>query len=175
MLLTAAAAAGLIYFATNNESSPAVVTPPSTPAESRAAARRGDLATQQNNWTTAPYVPANSGKGPLQRRLAVPDLQARTVMGAAEDTSLRLSDQYKEYMRKKIEDTEFDEVPFRGERASDWAGRSRRTVPIINHPNSEISYVGIPPVAAQTDPLPVPQQLSSAYKNPNFYRLGRTH
>lgn len=175
MLLAAATAAGLIYFVTNNESSPAVLTPPATAAETRRAAAKGELPTQQNTWTTAPYVPANSGKGPLVRRLAVPDLQARTVMGAAEDQSLRLTDQYKEFMRQRIEDTEFDEVPFKGERASHWAGRSRRTLPIINHPNSDISYVGIPPASLDEDPLPLPPRSSGAYKNPNLYRLGRTH
>lgn len=131
-------------------------------------ARVGELDTQQNLWTREKFRPYWHGSKPFARNQPVPSLTtSRRVM---EEQSLSLTNDYKETIRRNIEDTEWDDVPFRGERADQWAGRDRRRLPIINHPNSEISWVTIGEDAASVDNFP-PARPMGKTKHLNLARI----
>jgi hypothetical protein len=61
---------------------------------------------------------------------------------------VHMSDEYKEFMRMQIQNTEWHEVPFRGVRAEFYPDRERRRTPFFNNPNSVFisSAIKIPEV-----------------------------
>lgn len=99
----------------------------------------GESLTQQAMWTAEPYRPLHYGN-PRYRQWRVPNPAPSTTRLLIEDVSLSLNPEYKEWMREAIEDTEWDDVPFRGERATYWPAREKRRIPFINHPNSVFSH-----------------------------------
>lgn len=96
----------------------------------------------QSAWTNEPFREWNYGREPFKRRRPVAELSTQSRV--LEDVSLRMTPEYKEFMRQKIDDALFDDVPFRGERASRWAARDRRRLPVIRHPNSEQAWMYLP-------------------------------
>jgi hypothetical protein len=58
---------------------------------------------------------------------------ARNIMSTV---PVHMSDQYKEFIRMQIQNTEWHEVPFRGVRAEFYPDRERRRTPFFNNPNS---------------------------------------
>lgn len=127
-------------------------------------AREGQLATQQAAWTREQFRPYWHGSRPFARRHAQPDRSTQTQI--LEDASLTLSDDYKRYMREQIADSEFDDIPFRGERAAYWSARERRRMPFVNNPGSEGAWVGMPALALEETP---------ALQNPNPKPDGPDH
>lgn len=164
-VITVIAGAGLLY-ALGSEKLAATAKETTDACKQRAA--WGLQATQEATWDREQFRPYYYGREPFKRRQAVPSLS--TTRNIIEDVSLRLTDEYKERMRSNIENTEWDEVPFRGERASRWAGRDRRRLPFINHPNSEQAWVCIPPLAQEVNMVPPYAQPSDPI-NLNLSRL----
>lgn len=143
------AGAGLLYALSKQDT----VSVPAPEVNNLArTAHLGELATQQAVWDEQLFRPYWYGREPFKRKNATPALS--TTRNVMEDVSLRLTPEYKEWMRSRIEDTEFDDVPFRGERASRWAGRDRRRLPFFNHPNSEQAWTYIPQASADVQMIP---------------------
>jgi hypothetical protein len=148
-VVTVLAASALLY-ALNSEKLAA--TSKETAAALKKKADWGLLATQEAVWDREMFRPYYYGREPFARRRAIPRLS--TTRNIAEDVSLRLTPEFKLRMQQGIDNTEWDEVPFRGERASRWAARDRRRLPIINHPNSEQAWIKIPQEAADVVMVP---------------------
>lgn len=164
-VVTVLAGAALLY-AMNSEELAA--TGKDTANALKEKAKWGELATQQATWDREMFRPYWYGREPFKRRQAVPRLS--TTRNIAEDVSLRLTPEVKMRMQAGIENTEWDEVPFRGERASRWAARDRRRLPIINHPNSEQAWIKIPENAAAVDMIP-PHAQPNVVRRLNLRRL----
>ena len=96
--------------------------------------RRGYLPTDQYYWSVGESRRLTAAREPYPRRnpLPYPRQQKATVL---EDVSMNMSASSKEAMRQQIEDCDFDEVQFRGERADYRFETQRRGPhPIINNP-----------------------------------------
>jgi hypothetical protein len=59
-----------------------------------------------------------------------------TAQNILSTVPVHMSDEYKEFMRRQIQNTEWHEVPLRGIRAEFYPDRERRRTPFFNNPNS---------------------------------------
>lgn len=115
--------------------------PPRANASDAVKAAAGQLQTQQAYWTVELPRRQVHGTLPYARRHAVPDRRQTPILIAS---GMHLSDEYKEYMRALIQDTEPVVIPFSGYRAHYNPELQRRRLPIINHPDSCFATYRIP-------------------------------
>lgn len=167
MIVTAAAAAVLGYMWVNDakakadrDVTAAIIENPLHPAvdvgddyEDDEEILSGQDVVTQATWDVEPYRPDWMGnpKTWKWRQNQCPPSTSRKV---AEDESMRLTPQFKEMIRAHIEDTEWDDIPLRGERADRWAARDRRRVPIARNPNSVFTSTWIAVDAFETPDMP---------------------
>lgn len=76
-----------------------------------------------------------------------------TARNIISEVPLHMSDEYKEFMRRQIQNSEWHEVPFRGIRAEFYPDRERRRTPFFNNPNSVFlsSAIKVPQEAVDSD------------------------
>jgi len=116
---------------------------------------------QQAVWQGPGFRPYTLGHVPHARRLPNPDLISQRVL--LENESLHLAPNFKEFMRQQIRDTEWDEVPFRGERAHYRTALQHRRLPIINNWDSMFSVWGLSKDNEDHELVPPLPYLPTAY------------